>query len=564
MKKCPVMCLRTILLLALVIPGCIPSNDEKELREFIDAHLKRVEPLMKAQYIADWNANATGEKKYYDESAALEFELRTIRSNPGEFAFLKELKEQGSIRDSLLQRELILLFNTYVKNQVDTALLRAITEKQAAIGLTFNTFRAMIDGKQVTDNDIRVLLSEERDVAKRKKAWEASKQVAEHVAPLLIELVNLRNNAATQMGFANFYELMLAADEQSAADIVKVFDELKTLTDEPYLRMKESLDTELATKFGVARSELLPWHYGDPFFQEPPAVGTIDCDALVRGRSIETLAERFYAGIELPADDILKRSDLYPRQGKYQHAYAVDIDRLGDVRTMCNIVDDMNWLGTSLHELGHCVYSKYTDRNLPFLLRTESHAFLTEGIAMLMERQAKNVDWLGQMVGIDERTRETLEKEVREDRRRQSLIFSRWAQVMMRFEKSMYEKPDQDLNSLWWNLVEEYQLLRRPEGRSRPDWAAKIHLAQYPCYYHNYMLGSLAASQILGSLNRSVVSRAATEEFSFVGKTDVGKFLKERIFRPGASLHWNELLRRATGEGLTAKYFAEQFCGNAP
>ena len=37
------------------------------------------------------------------------------------------------------------------------------------------------------------------------------------------------------------------------------------------------------------------------------------------------------------------------------------------------------------------------------------------------------------------------------------LIFSRWCQVMLRFEKAIYADPDQDLNELWWDLVEKYQ-----------------------------------------------------------------------------------------------------------
>lgn len=548
---------------AILITGCKPGqSDEARLRDFIVGHLKKVEPLMKAQILADWNANATGEKKYYDESAALDFEIRKVRSNKDEFMFLKELKEKGTIRDSLLQRELVLLYNNYVKNQLDTTILRSITDKQAAIALKFNTFRGTIDDKQVNDNDIRQMLGKERDQTKRKKAWEASKQVAKDVAPLLVELVKLRNEAAKKMGFENFYVMMLSADEQEAAEVVKVFDELKTLTDEPFRRMKDALDTHLAKKFGITPARLRPWHYEDPFFQEAPVVGTIDFNRFVKGKDVVDLARRFYDGINLPVDDILKKSDLYPRAGKYQHAYAVDIDRLGDVRTMNNVVDDMYWMGTILHELGHCVYSKGFDKTLPFLLRIESHTFLTEGIAMLMERQAKNADWLQEMAGITDAERKAVGKEVADDLERQSLIFSRWSQVMMRFERGMYTNPEQDLNKLWWDLVEEYQLIKRPEGRNEPDWAAKIHLAQYPCYYHNYMLGNLAASQYLGSLNRVVLKRNVTAEFSFAGKPEVGKYLEENVFRPGARLQWNDLLKHATGEGLTAKFFAEQFCGD--
>jgi peptidyl-dipeptidase A len=247
---------------ALLIAGCKPGqSDEARLRDFIDGHVKKVEPLMKAQNLAEWNANATGDKKYYDESAAIDFEIRKIRSNKDDFMLLKELKENGTIRDTLLQRELILLYNNYVKNQLDTTILRSITEKQSAIALAFNTFRGTIDGRQVNENEIRHMLGKERDQTQRKKAWEASKQVAKDVAPMLVELVRLRNKAARQMGFENFYVMMLVADEQDAAEVGQIFDELKTLTDEPYRQMKDALDAHLAKKFGISAAQLRPWHY---------------------------------------------------------------------------------------------------------------------------------------------------------------------------------------------------------------------------------------------------------------------------------------------------------------
>lgn len=36
--------------------------------------------------------------------------------------------------------------------------------------------------------------------------------------------------------------------------------------------------------------------------------------------------------------------------------------------------------------------------------------------------------------------------------RLQQLVFSRWAQVMYRFEKGMYENPDQDLNKAYGGI----------------------------------------------------------------------------------------------------------------
>jgi len=96
---------------------------------------------------------------------------------------------------------------------------------------------------------------------------------------------------------------------------------------------------------------------------------------------------------------------------------------------------------------------------------------------------------------IDAKERDKIKDDSFNALRLQQIVFSRWAQVMYRFEKSMYENPDQDLNKLWWDTVEKYQMITKPEGRNMPDWASKIHIALYPCYYHNYLLGEMLASQ---------------------------------------------------------------------
>ena len=46
---------------------------------------------------------------------------------------------------------------------------------------------------------------------------------------------------------------------------------------------------------------------------------------------------------------------------------------------------------------------------------------------------------------------------------------------------------------------------------------------------------------------------------SYYGKTEVGDYFKEKVFHPGARYSWNEMIEKATGEKLTARYYAEQF-----
>jgi peptidyl-dipeptidase A len=547
------------LLFTFLLMFCSLQSDENALRAFIDNHVKLIEPKNKAKNLADWNASATGEKKFYDEKASLEVEINKIYSNKKDFEQLKRWKDAGNIKDSLLQRQLILLFNNYLINQMDTALMQKIVEKSAEISNKFNVFRGTINGKEVTDNELVDILQKETNNAKRKKAWEASKMVGKAVAPMLIELAKLRNEAARQLGFKNYYEMSLIAAEQSESEIIAIFDELKKLTDTPFRQLKSDIDSKLAKKWGIKVSEMRPWHYQDRFFQEAPQVGTINLDKYFKSKKVDEIASSFYAHINLPVEDVLKNSDLYERKGKYQHAFETDIDHLGDIRVMLNVKDNHSWMSTMLHELGHAAYSKNIRRDLPYLLRAESHIFVTEAIAMLMERQASNVDWLQATVGIPEKDREAIQKTGEENLRMQGLIFSRWTQVMMRFERAMYENPDQDLNKLWWDLVEEYQFVKRPEGRNEPDWAAKIHLAQSPVYYHNYELGELTACQLQHYIIHNILKEQSGPQPSYLNRVEIGDYLKTHVFAPGTSLRWDALIKEATGEPLSAKYFAEEY-----
>ena len=547
------------ILFSFALISCSMLNDEKDLRAFIDMHLKIIEPKLKALNLASWNASATGEKKFYDEQAAVELEVRTIYSNKQEFEQLKKWKDAGNIKDTLLQRQLIVIYNNYLTNQNDTTLMRKIVEKAAAVQNKFNVFRPTIDGKEVSDNDIENILKTEKNSAKRQKAWEASKEVGKAVAADVIELVKLRNEAARQLGFRNYYEMSLIANEQSVDEVVSIFNELKVLTDEPYKKLKSEIDEKLAKKYGIKPEQMMPWHYQDRFFQEAPQIGTVDIDKYFKGKKIDELISTYYKNIGLPVENILKNSDIYGRKGKYQHAFSTDIDRLGDVRTMQSVVDNKYWTSTMLHELGHGVYSLNVRRDLPFYLRCETHIFVTEAIAMMMERQSENADWLHAMVGVSGKDEETIRTEGQENLRMHALIFCRWTQVMMRFEKAMYENPDQDLNKLWWNLVKEYQMVTPPEGRNAPDWAAKIHLSQAPAYYHNYELGELTASQLQHYIAKNILKQESIKEVCFANKPEVGTYLKEKVFAPGASLRWDALIKEATDEPLSAKFFAEEY-----
>ena len=548
------------LFLASAAPdGYAATAKENELKKFIDEHVEKIKPLEKQANLAWWDAAVTGDPKAYDRSSEMQLQIRRVYSDPKDFAFLKEVRQSKQVKDPLLARQLTVLYNAYLANQIEPELLKQIVELGTQIEKNFSTFRGTIDGKKVTDNEIKDILKDETDSAQREKTWLASKQVGAAVAADLVRLVKLRNEAARKLGFDNYHTMALATGEQDVKELDKIFADLYQRTNKPYAKVKAELDQILAKKYGVAPAELMPWHYHDPFFQETPMVYDLDLDVYYEDKDVKKLAEQFYAGLGLPVDAILAHSDLYEKEGKNPHAFCTHIDREGDVRILCNLKNNENWMETILHELGHGVYDKYLDYSTPYLLRSPAHSFTTEAMAMFFGRLSRNPAWMQQMLDLSDAQRAEIEKVGGKYAQLKQLIFARWDMVMYYFEKALYANPDQDLTKLWWDLVEKYQLVKRPPHRTNPDWAAKIHFAVAACYYHNYMLGELLASQWHHTLVTKVLALKSDQGVSYVGQKEAGQYLREKVFQAGDLYPWNEMIQRSTGEPLTAKYFVDQF-----
>ncbi|MGB2806791.1 MAG: M2 family metallopeptidase [Sedimentisphaerales bacterium] len=542
-----------------ILSGCAYNAQEQQLEKFIATHVKQVEPITTQANLVYWDASTTGKSEDYDKLSRLQLGISRIYNNPKEYAFIKGIKESGQVKDARLTRQLDKLYYAYLRNQIEPELLEKLVDSDTKIQEKYNTFRSTIDGKKVTMSDIYTIMTTETDCRKRESAWRASKQVGDVIFEDLIQLVKLRNQAARKVGFDNYYTMSIVTGEQDVKELDRIFDELYKLTNKPFARMKEELDRILAESYGITTEDLMPWHYHDPFFQRTPLVYELDLDLYYKKHDVKQLSEEYYAGVGLPVDDILARSDLYDREGKYPHAFSEDVDRSGDVRILCNLQNTERWMETILHELGHAIYSKYHDRKEPWLLREPAHSFTTEAIAMFFGRLSRNAAWMQEMLGLSEKERAEIETISEKYLAFQQVLFARWAMVMFSFEKQLYANPDQDLNNLWWELVEKYQFVKRPPGPVDAGWASKLHFTTAPCYYHNYMMGELMASQLHSHIVQNVFKHESDDDVSYVGRRKLGDYLRTKVLGPGAVYHWNDMIERATGQPLTPKYFVEQF-----
>ena len=502
----------------------------ESFEQFLNDYVPKIAAKQKQFYQALWLLETTGSKDAADLNAALDVELRLLYHDPKIYQQLLEWKKGSHTPQE--ERQLNILTRLFKQNQIAKELLEEIANKEAALLYSYANFRPLFEGKPITENGIRALLKTEKDEKVRKKAWETSKQIGDHLAPQILELVKLRNKAAKSLGYSDYFHMQLDLQEVDEKWLFQTFEELYKDSEKGYVKALQKIKAE---------GSLNPWDWSEPFAQEDP-VDSQELDHLINGADFAQVSQDFYKRMGIDVKQILDRSDMYEREGKNQHAFCIHMDREGDIRNLNNVKPTLKWFETVLHELGHAIYELGFDPVLPWLLKEPPHMITTEAMALIAGRQAYLPTSLSHLSKD-----ETLIRKATESLQRRQLIFSRWVLVMTSFERELYRNPQQDLNKLWWQLVHKYQHITTPPGREgKNDWAAKYHIGLAPVYYFSYLLGELFASTIQAA-------------YPALDTLEAGRFLNEKLFKPGNSYPWNKLVEHVTGAPLSSKAWVEQF-----
>jgi peptidyl-dipeptidase A len=523
-----------------------------DLRDLLDDADRELAPLEREYFLAEWkvaqDATDDGEQALVDASLAYD----TALADEGRYRALLDAERHNGHQDGGHdRRRLIVLRNGAEARQRPRDLAEAILRREASLASLYSLHRGEFGGRAVSNNELDELLRTSTDAAERRAAWETSKSIGPAAAGQVRELARLRNEAARKLGYRDHFAMSLALDELDEAWLFALLDRLEELLSPAWARVKAAIDADQRRRLGLPDSRVLrPWDYADPFFQEPPPAPDDRLDALLAGLDPLAVCRPYFEALGEPVDEILARSDLYPRENKNQHAFCIPIERISDVRVLANVVPGERWLETMLHELGHAVYERAIDPGLPWTLRTPSHIFTTEAIAMLHGRRARDPRFLRDFAGLGEAADDPRHAEAVQ---RQLHIFVPWVQVVTRFEQALYADPDADLGRTWWELVERYQRVAPPDGERPDDWASKQHVALSPVYYQNYLLGQVTASQLEWALQRETGSHSPAAD-----PERAGRLLRERFMRPGASLRWDALVEHATGAPLSVEHFARE------
>jgi peptidyl-dipeptidase A len=528
----------------------IPTS---ELERFISDFEERLAPVERAADEAWWNLATSGTEDAQREFVAANKAYSSLFSDHDEYGRLRDLFEDlDSMEGPLLRRRVEVLYRMFEGRQGDQEILGRIEELEAEANAIYGNHRSVVGGKKLVENEVRELLRTSEDEGLRREAWEASKSVGHVVEGTVRELARLRNRLAHEQGYENYYARSLELQEIDAGELARVMEDLASATDAPFEELKRDLDARLKRKFDV--DDVLPWHLSGPFFHRAPDVVGVDLDRYFVGKDLEDLTRKTFDGLGLDVRAVIPKSDLYEREGKSQHAFCTRIGREYpyDVRVLANVRPDAYWMDAMLHEFGHAVYDRHVNPRLPYLLRTYAHANTTEAIALMMGALAGDPGWLRSVAGASQEDLEEDAAKLVAHRRVDRMILTRFVLVMYHLEQALYADPDSEgLNSLWWDIVERFFYVDRPPGRDEPDWAAVIHVAVAPVYYHNYMLGELISAQLRNYLECHITRGP------FYDNEVAGRYLLESFFGPGARENWHDTVLRATGEPLNPEHFVK-------
>lgn len=200
----------------------------------------RLRPLHLAAALSWWDANLAATEENEARRVAAELALSDALADRALWSAVESARANGA--DGLVRRQLDLLHDSLVPQQVPEALRHRIVELEASVEARFAQHRGVVGGEPVDDNEIKRILRGSDDDAERREAWEASKTIGAAVAADVRELARLRNEAARSLGYRDWFQLAVETSEMDEERLFATLAECDALTAEPFTAWKRATD----------------------------------------------------------------------------------------------------------------------------------------------------------------------------------------------------------------------------------------------------------------------------------------------------------------------------------
>jgi peptidyl-dipeptidase A len=426
-----------------------------------------------------------------------------------------------------------------------------------------------------TANEIDDLLIKSLDLPERRRVWEASKEIGPALKPGLVELRDLRNRVAREVGFRSFFDLQVADYGMTVEEMMTLLDSFVRDTRPLYDEIQRWTKRRLAERYGEPAPERLPAHWLPNRWAQnwPGLVESVDLDDLFRGMTAAQVVERaeaFYVSMGFPKlpPGFWEKSDLYPvpkdsARKKNTHASAWHVDLAQDVRSLMSVEPNAQWFGTAHHELGHIYYYiSYTRPEVPLLLRGGANRAFHEGIGELISIASGQAPYLRQVGVLPEgKTIDPIDWLLNEALGETIPFLAFSAGTMSHWEHDLYEQelPADQFNKRWWEYVQRFQGVVPPAARGEEfcDGCTKSHVNDDPAQYYDYAIATVLKYQLHDYIARRILKQDP-HSCSYYGNKEVGAFLRG-ILSQGQTRDWRKVLKEATGEDLSTRALVDYF-----
>lgn len=500
----------------------------EQLADFIFQHEERVRPFGDALGMVRArgnllpgapSANGTGDA------------LRQVLSDRDAFSRIRTYSQADVAMDPLLKRQSQRLYRLYLAHQIEPNLESAIVELEARLREELLGFRCDLGNGPIGWNETWDVFHGSEDVSVRREAWNKLMNLAEHLAPTMLDLVAVRNRAAREQGFGDHFEIATTIRELDDTPLEDLFRGAAEHTHTRLLAIKEDLDKELASAFKTRRGFMGPWHYSDPMRLLPP--WELETSKPPRREAV-TAAQAFLRarGLSLPSDQIRPEKVSGRDPDRDPWSLLIDVGRL-----MFGVAENL--------------FKNYANPDLPEDLRCSPHPIMTWAVWYLLVDEIADTDVLEGSLNIPAKDAAVARGRFHERHRRQVLIAAHHGLCCYEFEKALYANPGQDLNALWWGLLADNLQIQARDEVAHPAWAVATQFLGSPAAGLDRAIGAFVAAQIRETLPPKDPGS------SVLRNEEASTALKGLVLSHAGGRSWQEHVRRTTGMYLSSRAFIE-------
>ncbi len=506
-------------------PKSVKVGSKNELYVYLDSLERRYEKACYGMGMANWNSYSK-EAPYDLDGAKAGF--AAIFGDTSARAIIEEwCARSSSLSDKQLARRLELWRRCFIGGAIYSDPEIATLENR--LQQTITDFRLKLGDSLLTRAQASNRLRVERKQAMRHRLWALTSQISSATSSDLLRLVKLRNEKARALGFPNFYSLVLRLQAIDESWLLRTMNDLEEQTRDPL----EAFIASAGEKNRIGRFG--PWDYEYSLRE-----GVQLPDKYFDPDSVFEVIHEFQRGIgfdagSLPIREVVK--DI-PYGGL---SLAISIP--GDSRFLVNPTKGKGFYSTAFHEYGHSLKAVNTKAEYPILKGYEwipgaQCAAYEEGVADMHGEFTDDSLWLSASAGVKPRQIERYMK----NRPLPALVRLRRLMKDFFIEYRMYQNPDQDIAAAERELFKKC-LLVELDSTERPQYAASIWYVSYPCYYQNYVLAGMIATQLQEALSNKFGEKKSQDP-------RVAAWMISHLYAPGETEEWTERIRDATGKNL--------------